>query len=106
MMMTSRMTTLRMTATMARRTGKDNDDSKDGDSKDNGDDSKDNNNDGDNADRGGGGGGGGEIGVEVSGVARSVAMAWLVAVFFTIGCLALTYHRKHTDMFGNEFILV
>jgi hypothetical protein len=31
-------------------------------------------------------------------------VAWLVAVFFTIGCLALTYRRNHTDTFGNKFM--
>jgi hypothetical protein len=99
---TSRTTTLRTTATMARTTGKDDNDSKDNNSKDSGNDGKDNNNDGDNDDSGGSGGG--EIGGEVGGVVRSVA--WLVAVFFAIGCLALTYHRNHTDTFGNKFILV
>jgi hypothetical protein len=89
-----------------RTTGKDNNDRKDDDSEDNGEDGKDDNNDGGNDDRGGDGGGGGEIGGEVGGVARPVAMAWLVAVFFTVGCLALTYHRNCTDMFGNKFILV
>jgi hypothetical protein len=39
-------------------------------------------------------------------VARSVAVAWLVAVLFAIGCLALTYRRNRTDMFGNKFILI
>jgi hypothetical protein len=48
------------------------------------------------------GGSGGEISGEVSGVARSVA--WLVAVFFAVGCLALTYPRNCTDTFGNKFI--
>jgi hypothetical protein len=100
--MTSRLTTLRTMATMARTTGKDDNDSKDNDSKDNGDDGKYSNNDGGNDDSGGGGGG--EIGGEGSGVARLVA--WLVAVFFTVGCLALTYRRNRTDTFGNKFILV
>ena len=96
------MTTLRTTATTARMTGKDNNNSKDNDSKDNGDNSKDDNNYGGNDD--GGCGGGGKISGEVSGVARSVA--WLMAVFFTVGCLALTYRRNCTDTFGNKFILV
>ncbi len=91
---------------VARTTGEDDDDRKDNDSKDDGDDGKDDNNDGGNDNRGGDGGGGGEIGGEVGGVARSVAVAWLVAVFFTVGCLALTYRRNCTDMFGNKFILV
>ncbi len=51
--MTSRMMTLRTTATTARMTGKDDDDSKDDDSKGNGDNGKDDNNDGGNDDRGG-----------------------------------------------------
>ncbi len=105
--MASTTTTLRTTATTARTTGEDDDDSKDDDSKDDGDDGEDDNNDGGNDDRGGGGGGGGKIGGEVSGVARSVAVAWsLVAVFFAVGCLALTYHRNCTDMFGNKLILI
>jgi hypothetical protein len=95
-----------MTATTVRTTGKDNDDSKDNNSKDDGDDGKDDNNDGGTDDRGGGGNGGGKIGGEVSGVARSVAVAWLVAVFFAVGCLALTYRRNRTDMFGNKFIIL
>ncbi len=93
--------TLRMMATTARTTGKVDNNSKDDDSKVNGDNCKDNNNYGGNDDRGGGGGGGGKIGGEVSGVARSVAVAWLVAVFFAADCLVLTYHRNCTDMFGN-----
>jgi hypothetical protein len=92
---------LRTTATTVRTTGKDDDDSKDDDSKDCGDNNEDDNNDGGNNDSSGSGGG--KIGGEVGGVARSVA--WLVAVFFTIGCLALTYHRNCTDMFGNKFTL-
>jgi hypothetical protein len=100
-MTTSRMTTLRTTATTARTTGKDNDD-RDDNSGDNGDNGKDDNNDGGNDDSGGGGGG--EIGGEVDGVARLVT--WLVAVFFAIGCLVLTYRRNCTDTFGNKFILV
>jgi hypothetical protein len=84
---------------MARMTGEDDDDRKDNDSKDNGNNGKDNNNDGGNGDSGGGGGG--NIGGEVGGVARSVA--WWGAV---VGCLALTYHRNHTDMFWNKFIVV
>ncbi len=106
--MTSRTMTLRMTATTVRMTGKVNNNSKDNDSKDNGNGGEDNNNDGSNNDRGGGGGGGGcgKMGREVSGVGRSVAVAWLVAVFFAVGCLALTYRRNCTDMFGNKFILV
>ncbi len=99
MTMTSRTTTLRTTATMARRTGEDNNTSKD-----NGNNSKDDNNDGGNDNSGGGGGGGGKIGGEVGGVATSVA--WLVAVFFAVSCLALTHRRKCTDTFGNKFILV
>ncbi len=105
-MTTSRMTTLMTMAMTARTTGKNNNNSKDNNSKDDGDNGKDNNNDGGNKDRGGGGGGGGKISEEVSGVARSVAVAWLVAVFFPVGCLALTYRRNHTDMFGNKIILV
>jgi hypothetical protein len=100
------MITLRMTATTARTTGKDKDNSKDDDSKDNGNDSEDNYNDGGSEDRGGGGGSGGKIGGKIGGVARSMALAWLVAVFFTVGCLALTYRRKHSDKIGNNFILV
>jgi hypothetical protein len=91
-----------MTVTTARMTGKDDDYSKDDDSKDNGNDGEDDNNDGGNNDSGGGGGG--KIGGEFGGVARSVA--WLVAVFFATGCLALTYRRNRTDTFGNKFILV
>ncbi len=87
---------------MARTTGKDYDDSKDDNSKDDGDNGKDDNNYGGNDDSSGGGGG--KIGGEVSGMARSVA--WLVAVFFAVGCLVLTYHRNPTDTFGNKFILV
>jgi hypothetical protein len=92
--------------TTARATGEDNDNSKDDNSKDNGNDSKDNNNDGGNDNRGGSGSGGDKIGGEVSGVARSVAVAWLVAVFSAVGCLALTHRRNCTYMFGNKFILV
>jgi hypothetical protein len=99
----SRTTTLRMMAMTARTSGKDNDNSKDDNSKDNGNNGKDDNNDGGNNDRDGGGSGDGKIGGEV---ARSVAVAWLVAVFFAVGCLVLTYHRNCTDMFGNKFILV
>ncbi len=77
----------------AKMTGKDNNNSKDDDSKDNGNNGKDDYNDGGNDDSG-----------EVGGVARSVA--WLVAVFFAIGCLALTYRRNCADTFGNKFILV
>ncbi len=91
---------------MARTTGKDNNNSKDNNSKDNGDNGKDDNNDGGNDNRGGGGGGSGKIGGVVGGVARSEAVAWLVAVFFVVGCLALTYRRNRTDMFRNKFILV
>jgi hypothetical protein len=101
-MTTSRTMTLRMTARTARTTGEDEDNSKDDNSKDDGDDSENNNNDGGNNNSGGGGGG--KIDEEVGGVARSVA--WLVAVFFVIGCLALTYRRNCTDTFGNKFILV
>ncbi len=79
-----------------------NNDSKDDDSEDDRDDSKDDNIDGGNNNSGGGGGG--KIGGEVGGVARSVA--WLVPMFFAVGCLALTYRRNCTDMFGNKFILV
>jgi hypothetical protein len=104
--MTSRTMTLRTTGTTARTTGEDNNNSKDDDSEDNGKDGKDNNNDGSNNNRGGGGSGSGKIGEEVSGVARSVAVAWLMAVFFAVGCLALTYCRNCTDMFGNKFILI
>jgi hypothetical protein len=95
-------------ATMGRKTGKDDDNSKDNDSKDDGNNGKDDNNDGSNNNRGGGGsgGGGGKMSGEVGGVARSEAVTWLVAVFFAVGCLALTYRRNHTDMFGNKFILV
>jgi hypothetical protein len=93
-------------ATTVGTTGKEDDDNKDNDSKDDGNDGKDDNNDGGNNDRGGVGGGGGKIGGEVSGVVRLVAMVWLVAVFFAVGCLALTYRRNRTDMFGNKFILV
>ncbi len=100
--MTSRMTTLRTTATTARMTGKDDNNSKDDNSEDDGDNGKDNNNDGGNDDSGGGGGG--KISGEVGGVARSVV--WLVAVFFAVGCLVLTYRRNCTDRFGNKFILV
>jgi hypothetical protein len=99
---TSRMTTLRTMATMARTTDEDDNDRKDNNSKDNSNDSKDDNIDGGNSDSGVGSGG--KIGQEVGGVARSVA--WLVAVFFAIGCLALTYRRNCTDTFGNKFILV
>jgi hypothetical protein len=88
--------------TTAKMTGKDDNDSKDNASEDDGDNSEDDNNDNGNDDSGGGGSG--KIGGEVGGVARSVA--WLVAVFFAIGCLALTYLRKCTDTFGNKFILV
>ncbi len=88
----------------ARTTGKDNDNSKDNDSKDNGDNGKNDNNDGGNNNSGGGSGGGGKIGGEVGGVVRSVA--WLVAVFFTVGCLALTHRRNCRDMLGNKFILI
>jgi hypothetical protein len=87
---------------MARMTGEDNNNSKDNNSKDDGDDGKEDNNDGGNDNSGGGGGG--EIGGEVGGVARSVA--WLVAVFFAVGVLALTYRRNRTDTFGNKFILI
>ncbi len=92
---------------MARTTGKDDDDSKDNnsednnDSKDNSDIGEDNNNDGGNDDSGGGGGGGGDIGGQVGGVERSVA--WLVAMFFAVGCLAFTYRRNCSDTFGNKF---
>jgi hypothetical protein len=91
--------TARTMATMARMTGKDNDNRKDDDSEDNDNDSKEDNNDGGNGDSGGGGGG--KIGGEVGGVARSVV--WLGAV---VGCLALTYRRNCTDMFWNKFIVV
>jgi hypothetical protein len=84
--------TARKMATMARMTGKDDDNRKDDDSKDNGNDGKDDNNDGGNGNSGGGGGG--KIGGEVGGVARSVV--WLGAV---VGCFALTYRMNHTDMF-------
>ncbi len=89
---------MRMTATTARMTGEDEDNSKDDDSKDD-DNSEDDsnfgeedNNDGGNNDSGGGGGGVGNIGWQVSGVARSVV--WLVAMFFAVGCLAFTYRRN------------
>ncbi len=86
-----------------RTTGKDSNNSKDNTSKDNGNDGKDDNNDGGNGNSSGGGGGqiGGEVG-EV--VARSVA--WLVAVFFAVGCFPLTFRRNCTDMFWNKFIVV
>ncbi len=87
---------------MARMTGKDDDNSKNNNSKDDGNDGEEDNNDGGNNDSGGGCGG--EIGGEVGGVARSVG--WLVAVFFAVGCLALTYRRNCTYMFGNKLILV
>ncbi len=100
---TSRTMIARTTATMVRTTGKDDNNSKDNNSKDSGNDGKDDNNDSDDGNSGGGGRGkiSGEVGVVV---ARSVA--WLVAVFFAIGCLALTYRRNHTDMFWNKFIVV
>jgi hypothetical protein len=85
-----------------RTTGEDDGDSKDDDSEDDGDNGKDDNNNGCNNNSGGGGDG--KIGGEFGGVARSVA--WLVAVFFAIGCLVLTYCRNRTDTFGNKFILV
>ncbi len=79
--------------TAARTTGKDNNYSKEDDSKDNNNNGKDNNNDGGN----GNSGGSGKIGEEVDGVVvRSVV--WLVAVFFAVGCLALTYRSNRTDM--------
>jgi hypothetical protein len=37
-------------------------------------------------------------------VVRSVA--WLVAVFFADGCLALTYRRNCTNIFWNKVIMV
>ncbi len=87
----------------ARTTGKDNNNSKNNDSKDNGDNGKDGNNDGGNGDSSGGGSG--KIGEEVGGVvARSVV--WLVAVFFAVSCLALTYRKNCTDMSWNKFIVV
>jgi hypothetical protein len=90
-------------ATTARMTGEDDNDSTDDNSKDDGNDCKDDNNDGSNGDSGGGGGG--KIGGEVGGVVtRSVA--WLVSVFFAIGCLARTYHRNRTDKFWNKSIVV
>jgi hypothetical protein len=98
----SRTTTLRTMAMTARTTGEDDDDSKDDDSEDDGDDAEYDNHDVGNDDSGGGGGG--KFGGEVGGVARSVA--WLVAVFFAVGCLALTYRRNCTDTFGNKFILI
>jgi hypothetical protein len=91
--------TLTTMVTIARMTGKDDDNRKGNDSKDNGNDGKDDKNDGSNGNSGGGGGG--EIGGEYGGVARSVA--WLGAVF---GCLVLTYRRNCTDMFWNKFIVV
>jgi hypothetical protein len=98
----SRTTTLRMTATTVKTSGKDDDDSKDNNSKSDGNDGKDNSNDGGNDDSSGSGGG--KIGEEVGGVTRSVV--WLVAVFLAVGCFALTYRRNCTDTFGNKFILV
>jgi hypothetical protein len=81
-----------MMAMTVRMTGKDDDNSKDDDSKDDDDDGEDDNNNGGNNDRGGGDGGGGggsdKIGGEVNGVVRSVAVVWLVAVFFAFCCLA------------------
>jgi hypothetical protein len=100
----SRTMTVRTTATTARMTGKDNDNSKDDNSEDDGNNGEDNYNDGGNDNSGGGGGGSCKIGGEVDGVVRSVA--WLVAVFFAVGCLALTYRRNRTYMFWDKFILV
>jgi hypothetical protein len=108
--MMSRTTTLRTLAMTARTTGKDNNDSKDDDSKDdnnskdNSDVGEDNSNDGGNDDSGGGGSGSVDIGGQFGGVARSVA--WLVAMFFAVGCLAFTYRRNFTDTFRNKFIPV
>ncbi len=95
---------MRTTATTARTTCKDydnskydeskeDDDSKDDDnSEDDSDVGEDDNNNGGNDDSGDGGSGGGDISGQVRGVARSVA--WLVAVFFAIGCLMLTYRVR------------
>ncbi len=71
---------MRMTATMARMTGEDDNDSKDDDSKDDGNNGEDDNNDRGNDDRGGGGSGGGEIGGEVGGVATGFQPVWYSAV--------------------------
>ncbi len=88
--------------TTARMTGKDDDHSNyNDDSEDNSHVGIDDNNDGSNDNSGGGGDGGGNIGGQVGGVARS--LAWLVAMFFTVGCLAFTYRRNCTDTFGNLF---
>jgi hypothetical protein len=76
--------------------------SKDNNSEDDGNNGKDDNNNGGNDNSGGGGSG--KIGGEVGGVSRSVG--WLVAVFFAVGCLTLTYRRNCTDTFGNKFILI
>ncbi len=102
--MMSRRMTARTMATIVRITGEDDDNnSKEDNSKDDGDNGKADNNDGGNGDSSGGGSG--EISGEVGGVVvRSVA--WLVAVFFAIDCLALTYRRNCTDMFWNKFIVV
>ncbi len=75
--------------------GKEDNDGKDVNSKDSDDDGEDDNNDCANGDRGGSGvsagGGQGKFGCCSSPC---------------VGCLVLTYHRNHTDMFGNKFILV
>ena len=85
-------------------TGEDNNNSKDDNSEDDGNNGKDDNNDGRNNNSGGSSGGGGNIGGQVGGVARSVA--WLVTMFFAVGCLVFTYRRNWTDTFGNKFILI
>jgi hypothetical protein len=75
-------------------TGKDDSNGKDNNSKDDGNDGKDDNNDGGTGNSGGGGNSAG------SGQAK-VGCCSLPCV----DCLALPYHRNHTDMFGNKFIL-
>jgi hypothetical protein len=74
---------------------KDNNDGTDNDSKDDGDIGEDDNNDGGNGNSGGGG-------ISSSGGQGKVGYCSLMC----IDCLVLTYHRNHTDMFGNKFILV
>jgi hypothetical protein len=100
---------LRTTATTARTTGEDNDNSKDNDSKDdnNSEDNsnvgKDDNNDGSNNDSGGGGGGGGNIGGQVIRVARSVA--WLVAplVAWHLHTVGITQIHLGINLFRSKF---
>ncbi len=107
---------MRTTATTARTTGEDDNDSKDDDSKDDNDiedDSdvgEDDKNDGGNDNSGGGDSGGGDIGGQVGGVARSVACGMVGGYLCSLPLVAWCLHtvgiaqiRLGINLFQSKF---